>query len=81
MRWLYAVPDGAWAPVVAIGGGREIPAPPLPAPMPDLEDPALLAERRKALRGARQRSGRLSTIFTDENQDDNSYRGDRLGLA
>ena len=64
-----------WEPI-AFGHAPQPPPPPPPQPMPDLQDPALLADRRRVLEQAMARSGRLSTIFTD----DNSYRSDKLGL-
>lgn len=52
------------------------PPPPAPLPMPDLESPAVAAARKRNLEGALARSGRLSTMLTDEN----SYGRDKLGL-
>lgn len=61
----------------ALGGGKSAPPPPPPPlPIPDLEDPALLARRRRELEGASTRSGRLSTMLTD----DTAYSGSKLGL-
>jgi hypothetical protein len=75
MRWLYVPPDGAWAPIAAFGSPKP-PAPPPPQAMPDIQDPALLTNRRKLLEAAMARGGRLSTMLTD----DNSYNRDTLGL-
>lgn len=55
------------------GGAPKPPAPPPPQPMPDLQDPAIARARRRLLEGAMSRSGRMSTMLTDE------YSGDKLG--
>lgn len=57
------------------GGGAKPPPPPDPVPIPDLEDPAILATRRRKLDDVMSRSGRASTQLTD-----NPYSGDKLGL-
>lgn len=69
-------PSEGWAPVAAFGSRPSPPPPPAPLPMPDTEDPALLTRRRRELEGAMARSGRLSTMLTDED----SYSRDKLGL-
>lgn len=73
LRWLYARPEGAWAPVAAFGAPKP-PAPPPPEPIPDLQDPALAARKKQTAAAAQARSGRLSTMLTDE------FDGDKLGL-
>lgn len=59
-----------------MGRREKPPPPPAPLPMPDLESPDLVAARRRTLEGALARSGRLSTMLTDENR----YGRDKLGL-
>lgn len=77
LRALYGPRDGgAWAPVAAFGGPKAPPPPPPPQPMPDLQDPAILAQARKAREAAMARSGRLSTMLTG----DTDYSSDKLGL-
>lgn len=71
--WLYCDLDSA---MLAAFGHPKPPAPPPPAPIPDLQDPALLATRKRDLEGAMSRSGRLSTMLTDEN----GYNRERLGV-
>jgi hypothetical protein len=84
-RWPPDLPgEGSWASPAAMGifrsgGSRESAAPPPPAPpqpIPDIEDPALLARKRKEAEAAMSRSGRLSTMLTD----DEGYSGRKLGL-
>ncbi len=55
------------------GGPKAPPPPPPPLPMPDMEDPAIIAERRRRMALESQRSGRASTILSGE------YSGDTLG--
>ncbi len=74
LRWPVDLPGESC--VAGFGHPKAPPPPPPPAPIPDLQDPALLAERRKALEDASRRSGRLSTIFTG----DQGYSGDKLGV-
>jgi hypothetical protein len=45
--------------------GPEKPKLPPPTRMPDVEDPAVLAERRRKEQEMRQRGGRDSTIMSD----------------
>lgn len=52
------------------------PPPPDPLPIPDLNDPAILAARRRRLDDAMSRSGRASTQLGD----DNSYSANKLGM-
>lgn len=60
----------------ALFGGRpKPPAPPPPQPIPDLEDPAIMAKKRRTLESAMVRSGRQSTVLTGD-----EYGGDKLGL-
>lgn len=61
-----------------MGGGPKVklPAPAPVLPIPDLEDPELLALKRRDREAALQRGGRLSTMLTD----DNAYSGSKLGL-
>jgi len=64
------------------GGGRSRapdPPPPKPVvPMPDFDDPAIAAARRKVLEQAAARSGRASTILAGG---DGDYNGNKLGVA
>lgn len=53
------------------------PQPPAPTPMPDLQDPAILAAQKLASTAAQARSGRASTILTQGD----SYGGTKLGAA
>lgn len=55
------------------GGPPKPPRPEPPLPMPDLNDPAILAAKRRTLEAAVGRSGRASTMLTDD------YSGDKLG--
>lgn len=52
------------------------PAPPPPTPMPDLLDPAILAEKKRVLNQAASRSGRNSTLLSGGGDD---YSGQKLG--
>lgn len=71
------------------GGGNRptavaTPAPaPLPTPkvqrMPTETDPSILAAAQRTRRAAMQRSGRLSTILTDQTQDTVGSSGMKLG--
>lgn len=59
------------------GGGPKVsspPPPPPPLPMPDINDPAVLAAKRRRLESAQAGSGRASTMLTGED-----YGGDKLG--
>jgi hypothetical protein len=55
-------------------GPKAPPPPPPPLPMPDLQDPAILAAKRRNLEASAARSGRSSTILTGDD-----YGGDKLG--
>jgi hypothetical protein len=62
----------------------DAPAPPPitpPAPMPDPDDPAAVAARRKKVADTMARAGRRSTILTDAGGGTNydSYAGTSLG--
>lgn len=62
---------------MGIGGSAPKPlSPPDPLPIPDLNDPAILAQRRRRLDDAMSRSGRLSTVLTDSG----GYSSDKLGV-
>ena len=75
-RWPPDLPGEA---TVAALSHPKPPAPPPPQPIPDLQDPAILATKRRDLESAMARSGRLSTLLTgDENS---SYSGSKLGLG
>lgn len=52
------------------------PAVPAPTPMPDLLDPAILAEKKRVLNQAAARSGRASTLLSGGGDD---YSGQKLG--
>lgn len=56
-----------------MGGGAKPPTPPPPQPMPDLNDPAILAAKKRELQAASTRSGRASTQLSDD------YGGVKLG--
>lgn len=58
-------------------GPPKPPAPPPPTPMPDLMDPAILAERKRTLQEAAGRSGRASTMLSSNND----YTNTKLGTA
>lgn len=59
------------------GGTPDLPKPPPITQMPDLYDPAILAQKRKAM-DASASTGRQSTILSG-NQGD--YSGSKLGTA
>ena len=59
-----------------MGGGPKVSLPAPVLPIPDPQDPELLARRRREAEAALSRSGRLSTMLTD----DNAYSGSKLGL-
>lgn len=59
------------------GGPPSPPKPPPPTPMPDLGDPALLAQQKRELL-AKQNSGRQSTILSGGGSDE--YSGTKLGM-
>lgn len=63
----------------ALPSAQAPPQPPAPTPMPDLQDPAVLAARQQAMTAAAARSGRLSTIFAGQNGGD--YTGSKTGTA
>lgn len=52
------------------------PSPPPPVPMPDLLDPAILAEKNRVRNAAAARSGRASTLLSGGGDD---YSGQKLG--
>lgn len=65
---------------LAFGGGAPSPPPPPPvAPMPDLNDPAVLAAQQQAAQAAMSRSGRLSTILSQGSGSGGTYSGTKLG--
>lgn len=50
----------------ALFGSRpEPPKPPPRTPMPDIEDPAAIEAKRRAILQAQARSGRMSTVLSD----------------
>lgn len=53
--------------------GSKAPPPPKPVPMPDPEDPVALATKRKQIEEAAARSGRMSTMLSED------YGNNRLG--
>jgi hypothetical protein len=59
-----------------MGSSPKLPAPAPVLPIPDLEDPELLALKRQRREAAMARGGRLSTMLTD----DNAYSGSKLGF-
>jgi hypothetical protein len=65
-----------------MGGLFKTPKPP-PAPkpvrMPNATDPEVEAAGRRAREGALRRSGRLSTIMTDQTQATTGSSGQKLG--
>jgi hypothetical protein len=68
--------------LISAFGGRSAPAPapvePVkPVPLPDPEDPAVLAERRRSLQRAAGRSGRASTVLRAQED----YSTDKTGVA
>jgi hypothetical protein len=61
------------------GGGPsapKLPPPPPVVPIPDLEDPAILAAKRKIQTEAAARSGRASTLLSGGTDD---YSSTKLG--
>lgn len=76
-RWLEYEPPGychdAIAKILGGGGAPKLPPPPPVLPMPDINDPAILMEQRRA--GAASRSGRASTILSGQD-----YSGSTLGV-
>lgn len=79
LGWLYRAPrrDG-WPPVAAFSHPKALPTPPPPTPMPtpDLQDPEIIAIRRRQIEAALLRGGRASTNLTD----DSGYSRDKLGM-
>jgi len=65
------------------GGAPAVPAPPPVVPMPDLQDPAVLAAQQSVLTGAAARSGRASTLLsnTGTGPQAGTYAGSTLGTA
>lgn len=68
-HWLEYEPPGlCHGPLMSLfGGGAKaaaIPPPPPVVPMPDINDPALIMEQKRAAAGAASRSGRASTILS-----------------
>lgn len=66
----------------AIFGGApkvKTPEPPKPVRMPQQEDPEILAAAQRTRAAAMQRSGRLSTILTDQTKTTTGSSGQRLG--
>lgn len=57
------------------GGKASVPPPPPVVPIPDINDPAVLARKRRVLEDAATRSGRVSTLLSD-----NEYSGGKLGI-
>jgi len=55
----------------------KIPPPPAPVPMPDINDPAVIAARQRAINMAAARSGRASTLLSGAD----NVGGERLGTA
>lgn len=55
------------------GGGDSTPQPKPVTPMPDDQDPSVLAARKRQYEMASTRSGRASTILSD------AYSNDKLG--
>lgn len=55
--------------------------PPVPKvqPMPDLNDPAILAAQNQVMQSAMARSGRLATILTGGGGNSGNYSGSTLG--
>lgn len=53
-------------------GAPKVPTPPKPIPMPDLNDPQIIAEKQRVAQAAAARSGRSSTELSD-------YSGTLLG--
>lgn len=51
----------------------DIPKPPPTTPLPDENDPAVLAAKKREMDLARMRSGRMETILSDD------YSRDKLG--
>lgn len=58
------------------GSTPTLPPPPAPIPMPDLQDPAILAAQKKTLQDAAARSGRASTLLSGGTDD---YSSTKLG--
>lgn len=56
------------------GGSPKVPVQPPPLPMPDLANPAFLAEQRRRAQGQAVRSGRASTILSGDD-----YGSETLG--
>jgi hypothetical protein len=77
--------SGALEPLAFGGGARAAPAPPVvaapepvkPTLLPDPEDPAILAARRRQLQRAAGRSGRASTVLSSQED----YSTDKTGVA
>lgn len=60
--------------------GPKLPPPPKPVRMPTETDPDVLAAGRRAREGALRRTGRLSTIMTDQTQETTGSSGQKLGV-
>jgi hypothetical protein len=54
------------------------PVAPAPTPMPDLQDPAVLAAQQQVISQAAARSGRASTVLSGAG---GTYSNDKLGQA
>ena len=52
--------------MAALFGGKKAPDPKPPAPMPDNNDPAVMAAERKRRQGMMARGGRASTILSGD---------------
>lgn len=66
-------------PLFGGGGTVQAPAAPKPIRMPQQDDPDILAAAQRSRQAQMARSGRLSTILTDQTKATTGSSGQKLG--